>query len=118
MPNFNFVLFSKFNSKVCCKVFTCDRKFLLNQHIRTTGHTDSIRRAHGTRQLQVNDGSTTNSFSNDLCKAFLAADIPLNKLENPVLKSFLEDYCKLKVPSVSSIRNKYVPMSYDDVSSI
>ncbi|PSN44189.1 hypothetical protein C0J52_20706, partial [Blattella germanica] len=37
--------------------------------------------------------SSVNSYSADLCKALVCSNIPWNKLNNSVLRSFLENYC-------------------------
>lgn len=66
--------------------------------------------------MRVNEQVPVNNFNDDLCKAFLAADVPFNKLENPILKNFLEQYCNRKVPNVATIRTRYVPRNYENVS--
>lgn len=46
-----------------------------------------------------------------------AEDIAVDKLKNDSkssLKSLLQKYTNFEVPSVSSLRNKYVPLVYDD----
>lgn len=53
--------------------------------------------------------SKINSFNKDLCKTLLAANIPLNKLQNTYFRSFLEKYTHKDIPSVSLLR--IVPMS-------
>lgn len=53
-------------------------------------------------------------FTNDLCEAFLAANIPFNKLSNVVFKQFLNNYTGMAVPDQSTIRKYYVQRVYDD----
>lgn len=54
------------------------------------------------------DSSST--FNHDLCEAFLAANIPLFKVNHPVLKMFLETYTPHRVPDESTLRKNYVPV--------
>lgn len=54
-----------------------------------------------------------NQFHFDMCKAFAAANIPWNVIENPTLKSFLEKYCHEKIPSESTLRKNYLEKVYD-----
>ncbi|KAK5639020.1 hypothetical protein RI129_011512 [Pyrocoelia pectoralis] len=49
-------------------------------------------------------GSKPIKFYNDVCEAFISADILLRKLKNEALKSFLAKYTKQKVPDESTIR--------------
>jgi hypothetical protein len=51
---------------------------------------------------------STDNFCNDLCEAFVAANIPLSKLQNPVLKRFLQKYTNRPVPDESTLRKNYV----------
>lgn len=53
--------------------------------------------------------------SHDLCNAFLSANIPLEKLNNPQLKQFLEEQIGVTIPDASWMRKNYVPMAYDKV---
>ena len=57
----------------------------------------------------------TGNFYKDLCEAFTAANIPLKKLKNSVLKFFIEKYTDRKVPDESTLRKIYVPKCYSDV---
>lgn len=45
--------------------------------------------------------------------AFLSADIPLYKLTDPVLKSFLENYTKRPIPAQSTLRQSYISKCYE-----
>lgn len=56
--------------------------------------------------------ATTDSFTQKLCKAFLSADILLEKLDYTVLRNFLTEVTEYTVPSASSTR-KVVTQIYD-----
>ena len=45
-----------------------------------------------------------NDFNTDLCEAFMAANIPLGKLQNEKLKLFLSKYTGCNVPDESALR--------------
>ena len=53
--------------------------------------------------------SPNDIFHKKMCSAFLSADIPLHKLNNNNLKSFLSQYTGKSVPDVGTLRNKIVP---------
>lgn len=50
-----------------------------------------------------------------LCKGFLAANIPLKKLQHPVLREILETNMAIKLPCETTFRAKFVPSCYEDV---
>jgi len=56
-------------------------------------------------------------FSEELCDALIAANVPLKKINNPSLRHFLEKYCKRNIPSETSLR-KQLKSCYDAVCSI
>lgn len=58
--------------------------------------------------------STDTDFHKDLCRAFIAADIPLYKIRHVQIKSFFEKYTSYKVPSETNLRTKYVTSLYND----
>lgn len=63
----------------------------MTQHIETEFHKKSVAiKARSGRQELVNSEPLVNEFNKDMCSVFLAADIPFRKLDNPVLRSFLE----------------------------
>lgn len=51
----------------------------------------------------------------DLCEAFSAADIPICKLSNPILRSFLKKYTKEIIPEESTLRKHYVDKIYNSL---
>ncbi len=51
----------------------------------------------------------------ELCQTLLAANIPLNKMENPHLRNFMEKYISKIVPTQSWLRQKYLAACYNDV---
>jgi hypothetical protein len=84
-------------------------------------HAAAVYRSRSTNLKQtslnsvVSAAQCTSNFANDLCDAFISANIPLHKLNNPKLTSFLGKYTQQHIPSETTVRKKCVPMLYDDV---
>jgi hypothetical protein len=74
--------------KTCGITVSFKKKSQLSQHIKTKMHQEA---------LNFKSGDT---FYSDLCEAFTAANIPLHKLQNPVLKGFLAKYTDRHINSV------------------
>ena len=51
---------------------------------------------------------TQKQFNNDLLEACISANIPLNKLDNPDIKSFLLHYTNYQVPDRTSLSKNYL----------
>lgn len=47
-------------------------------------------------------------------RPFFKANIPLKKVSHPSVVNFLEKYTNSTVPSESTLRQKYVPLLYDE----
>ncbi|KAJ4447287.1 hypothetical protein ANN_09291 [Periplaneta americana] len=105
MPKFSVPLCSKlqnyvntFGSDVFCtdgKVLTCkiceqsvnyEKKYFISQHISTTKHKNALSKVTGKKisllPTVIATSSRKSQFASDLSKAFLAADIPLWKVQD------------------------------------
>lgn len=86
--------------RYCFKEINISKRFLVTQHFDSTEQ-------HRANQLRLEASSATfrpqtplerfvspesNVFNKELVTAFMAADIPLQKIENPNLKSFLRKF--------------------------
>lgn len=60
--------------------------------------------------------SAADNFNLRLCNAFVAANIPLHALTNPVLKAFLEQETGKKIPDESTLRKNTLHQLYEKVS--
>lgn len=79
-------------------------------------HKAALRKDSGPKQLLLAECSRDlNSYNLDLCKMLLAANIPLYKINNPAVKTFLQKYTKTPVPSETTLRTKYMPSIYESV---
>lgn len=64
------------------------------------------------------NSNSKNLFFEDLCNAFVAANIPLHMLGNHVLKSFLEKHTGKSIPDESTLRKNYIPNIYKSVMPV
>jgi len=115
--------FSTDNKVLVCKVcetkISSEKRFSISQHITLDKHVRGVQRFQRKEenkkiQLLVPSLSKTSEYNLDLCKAMLAANIPLNKLSNPQFKSFLEKYTMKDTPVESTLRLGYVDKCYID----
>ncbi|KAG7178010.1 CGG triplet repeat-binding protein 1-like 4 [Homarus americanus] len=107
--------------KYCEVVVSSSKKFQVQQHIQTAKHAMKKEAKTSAKQQALlpttlsRPGSKHSRFNQDLCRALVSADIPLNKLNNKELVSFLEKYTDQKVPSESTLRKNYVPDLYNEI---
>ncbi|KAF2891035.1 hypothetical protein ILUMI_15138, partial [Ignelater luminosus] len=67
------------------------------------------------QQLLTNLSSKNDSYSQDMCSAFIRADIPLSKLNCDAFRQFLEKYTGKKTPNESTLRKTYLPDAFNDI---
>lgn len=88
------------------------------QHAKTLTHLASVNRwkVQPEKQLLLKDAADRgNPFFTDMCRAFVAADIPWHKIENPIFNEFLEKYTKREVPTDHTLRHLYLPKIFSQV---
>jgi hypothetical protein len=64
------------------------------------------------QQLLLNclqNNETVNNFNDDLCRMMVSCNIPLNNLDVPEFKTFLEKYTKEKVVSRRTASRTLIP---------
>ena len=87
---------------VCDKNISSGRKSQVDQHVKTVLHKDRVKKfVSRTQQLflsEMNTEKPKEEFNHELTKAFLAADIPLWKLENECFKTFFQDLDRTEYP--------------------
>ena len=103
--------------KVCNKTVSAERIFTVKQHLESAKHIDLNNRnldKKVTQQLlgQNSKAITNINFAEDLCSAFIDADIPLYKIRHASIKSFLERYTEYSVPSETNLRSVHVASIY------
>lgn len=104
--------------QVCDKKVGCSMKSQLEQHIKTALHQKNKELQCPKKQVLLTQmqpaSENISEFFKDLSRAFIAADIPWYRLQVPELSSFLEKYCKRKIPDESTLRKKYLDVCYED----
>jgi Protein of unknown function (DUF 659) len=101
----------------CSQEVGASKRFQVTRHLETAKHKAAVQRQLKGKQLLVSSrigNSKLSQFSMDLCSAFVAADIPLTKLEHPKLRSFLETYCKEPIPQQTTLRKAYIDRIYEE----
>lgn len=114
----------------CLKRLTAVTAYTLKVHLRTELH---VRNSSKWKLLQTQlttdefitkvngeptaEEITTTSFKTDLTKSFIAADIPLHKLNNKHIKGVFAKYTHFVPPSTSMARSHLLPGIYEDVSA-
>lgn len=63
-------------------------------------------------QKQPENDKRKNRFFADLTQAFIAANIPFEKLENEKLRKFFFKYMKVNIPNASTLRKNYLDEIY------
>lgn len=130
-PNDPFKLVDGSQDKIFCRncvaQFSATQLSVLKAHLNTSKHKQNtaLRRSSNNAQAQLSEviqppaakKSRSNIVGLDLCKAFLAADIPMWKLRNKTLKDCLERNMSITLPCDASMRSKYVPESYQEAIS-
>lgn len=104
---------------ICEKNIACEKKFQVDQHIKTASHSAKKAKRKESSSIQgfitspsfsKSDGK--NNFSLDLCNALTSSNIPFHKLNNRNFRSFLQKYCvNQNIPDESTLRKK-LPGSY------
>lgn len=105
---------------VCEKSVSANKKFDVVQHINTVRHKDRVKKKSTLNQQLITRkvgeaSSSSDEFSKDLCLALVSANIPLWKLNNVQLRSFLQKYTNKRIPDESTLRKNYVPLCFQDV---
>jgi len=96
------------------------KKCTVTQHLKTNNHEILAARrkvcklsSECTQQF-FTASNKKSAFSNDLCKALMTANIPINKISNTELQKFLEKYILYAVPSESTLRKTYIDDCYNE----
>ncbi|KAG0440484.1 hypothetical protein DMUE_1712 [Dictyocoela muelleri] len=86
----------------------------LKQHLETKVHKENKNRLVETKSFEAFTSLKiiNQTFDEKIVEAFAAANIPLYKLQNPVLKGFLEKYTNMSILDESHYR-KLILQVYD-----
>lgn len=111
--------------KACSKIIVCEKKFQVDQHLKTALHIAKVAKMkcapvqQSVKNAFQNVGAKSQSdkelFQEDLCQTMMAANIPLRKLQHPQFRSFLQRHCNQTIPDESTLRKKNVHSVYEKV---
>lgn len=107
--------------KCCDKNVVADQRSQVQQHVETKMHRQAIERRKSVPSSStplltnfVKQSEKQKNFHRDLCTTFMAADIPLYKINHPSIRKFLSSYVpNLNTPSETTLRNE-VKQAYDN----
>ena len=123
---YKFISATEVHCQKCETDFTVLWKSNLKKHHDTEKHQKGNQLKAKRKSLQLQGGGDVdieekkprvNQLAKDMCKAWLAANIPFNKLNHPMLREFLEKYITLGTPSVRTVvRN--IDVCYKEVMQV
>lgn len=111
---------------VCEVSITIDEKHQRNritQHVGSAKHVKNKElqcSKNGVRQQFIGEAFASsssenkNDFFNDTAKTFVACGIPLSKLNNPVMKVYLQKYTGKSIPDESTLRKSYLQPLHEE----
>ncbi|VVC32739.1 Hypothetical protein CINCED_3A006098 [Cinara cedri] len=120
--NENKEVFPSDGKVICClackKSVSAEKKYLLNDHrSKTIQHINALQRNKEKKQLLITsqNSSSINVIFEYLRNAFVTVNTPLHKLDNHVLKSFLDKHTGKLIPDESTLRKNYILNIYKSV---
>ena len=92
--------------KLCSTPCPANRRSTVSQHVESMKHKNKLEDQQagvGTSQVTLHQVVTSAQapakFAKDLTKMLVACNIPLFKVENPILKDFMKTYCRETIPT-------------------
>ncbi len=101
---------------LCCQTVNCEKRFRVESHRDSAKHRKLLANAADAKKSksQTFFPSLKKDFRGKLVKAFLSADIPLHKLQNPLICQLFTDLGQ-PVPSQSACRVQVDALAADNV---
>lgn len=104
--------------KICEVKVSAEKRFTVDQHVNREKHKRGIQAGERKKQQmllgQCTSANSANSvFYEELCQAFVSANIPFHKLNNNVFRDFLQKYTGKSIPDESTIRKNYIESCYN-----
>lgn len=98
----------------CSKKVNHDKKYYLQQHIKSEKHVKGMQLIK-TKTQMIGPLMQKNEFYADLTKIMIATDIPFYKLKSEAFKSFFEKHVHRTLPDESTVRKNYLKDCYYSV---
>ncbi|KAJ4439531.1 hypothetical protein ANN_07655 [Periplaneta americana] len=104
--------------KICEVKVSAEKRFTVDQHVNREKHKRGLQAGERKKQQmllgQCTSANSANSmFYEELCQAFVSANIPFHKLNNNVFRDFLQKYTGKSIPDESTIRKNYIESCYN-----
>jgi len=96
---------------LCSKTINTIKRYNINSHRNSTMHKRYIEQQPA--KTSTSQLGAIKDFNEQLCEAFIDADIPLFKLENTKFKLFLTEHMGKDIACTSTLREKYLPMIFE-----
>jgi len=104
--------------KLCETKMSHEKKYNRQPHVRREKHVQAVKRHENEKsallQPFLQQFSSQSDFNADLCSTLVAANIPMNKLNNKHFREFLTKYCKKTIPDESTLRKGYFNSYYEN----
>lgn len=110
--------------KYCDSTFSASQRELFRQHAKTSRHQKNmdLKKKRTASQALLGDILPTEKvkktkaelLGGELCKGFLAANIPLKKMMNPILRDVLQNISGITLPRETMLRAKHLPECYSE----
>ncbi|KAJ4428403.1 hypothetical protein ANN_24423 [Periplaneta americana] len=103
---------------ICEVKVSAEKRFTVDQHVNREKHKRGLQAGERKKQQmllgQCTSANSANSvFYEELCQAFVSANIPFQKLNNNVFRDFLQKYTGKSNPNESTIRKNYIESCYN-----
>ncbi|XP_018493783.1 uncharacterized protein LOC108863739 [Galendromus occidentalis] len=105
--------------KVCEKVVNAEKKFFVEQHVKSAQHQNRLQTPGRSNQNVcllsdfLNLSNKQSPSNMDLCQMLRGTNIPLFKVQNQSFRNCLEKYSKYQVPEHTTLRKTYLRKLYD-----
>ncbi|KAJ4447974.1 hypothetical protein ANN_09984, partial [Periplaneta americana] len=103
--------------KLCKISVSVNRAYNFLRHVNRDVHKRALMKLKEGEKCQQGHSSSS-VLLEELCDAFLAANIPLHKLNNKTLCIFLEKHTGRSIPHPSTLRRTYIRKSYKCIYDI
>ena len=104
---------------ICSCVVQCDKQYKVDRHRQSAKHQKGLpsSSSSASQSAQTFIDIPSKDFTYNVTRAFLAADIPLKKLQNNELRQLFKDLGK-KLPSETSCRQKVEEMGEAEIEKV
>ncbi|KAH0561023.1 hypothetical protein KQX54_011359 [Cotesia glomerata] len=104
---------------LCCSVLRIISTNSIQRHCETLKHLKAVELLNQpqgpSEESWQSCSNRENPFFKELTEFFMASDIPIDKLNNPVFVQFMERYIRRPLPDARTLRETYVPKIHENI---